>query len=42
MIIVWVMIELSNATKKNGFKKLNIKREAASHRILEEAYHFQL
>jgi uncharacterized protein (DUF58 family) len=35
MIIVWVMIELSNATKRSGFKNLKIKREAAGHRIFE-------
>jgi uncharacterized protein (DUF58 family) len=35
MLIVWAMIELSNATKRRGFNKLKIKREIPSNRIFE-------
>lgn len=35
MFIVWAMIELSNATKKNGLKNLKIIRETVSQRIFE-------
>lgn len=34
-ILTWVMLCISNTTKKNGFNKLNVKRELINQRIYE-------
>jgi uncharacterized protein (DUF58 family) len=35
VIIAWIMIEISNVTKKSGFKKLKIQRAIDNHEIFE-------
>lgn len=34
-VMAWIIIGISNITKKNGFKKLRINREIENHRIFE-------